>query len=68
LGNLDFSKGTEYKVIQFAYSSALYPALCLNIFLGGLPKSKGIFFLLFCIIMPISSHEDFDKTKGIEIF
>jgi hypothetical protein len=67
-GNLDFSKGTENKVIQFAHSSTLYLALCLNIFLGSLPKYNSIFFLLFCISIPISSHEDFGKIKGLEIF
>lgn len=35
---------------------------------GGLPKSNGIFFLLFCISLPISSQDDLDKTKGIELF
>ena len=65
---MDLSKGTEYKVIQFAYSSALNPALFFQMLRGGLPKSNGIFFLLFSISMPISFQDDLDKTKGIELF
>ena len=34
-------------------------------FRGGLPNAKGIFFLLFCINMPIVSQEDLDTVKGV---
>ena len=60
----DLRSGIEYKVIQLAHSSALYPAWCLNILQGGLSNSNRIFFLFLFIFWPIFSQEDFSKMKG----